>query len=121
MPTPTATPGTDFGNSSAACYVEHPWSLLDACVNPQLAGATGGSDALFGLMLGMSILVPMWLADDEGRLAAPAVLLILLGGSLLPMLPGNMRGAAWTLIILGVAAAIAVVANRFVLNPGVRP
>lgn len=121
MPTPTATPGTDFANSTASCYVNNTWSTLNSCVFPDLAGATGGSDALFGLMLGMSILVPMYVADDESRLGPPAVLLILLGGSLLPMLPGNMRGAAWTVIILGVTAGIAVVANRYVLNVGVKP
>ena len=118
---PTTTPGTDFGNSTVSCYIDQKWSLLEQCVFPGLASAVGGSDALFGLFLGAGILVPMWVADDEGRLGPPAVLLILLGGSLLPMLPGNMRGAAWTVIILGVAAAIAVVANRYVLDVGVRP
>jgi len=110
----------DFTNSSAACYVENPWGLLESCVFPDLAAGLGGSDALFGLLLGAGIVVPMWLADPEGRLAAPSVLLILVGGGLLQMLPAGMRGAAWTLIILGVTAAIGVIAKRYVLNPGVR-
>jgi len=110
----------EFSNSDAACYLDHPWNILKSCLFPQIGAGTGGSQALFGLLLGAGIVIPMWLADPESRIAAPTVLLILIGGALLPALPGNMRGAAWTLIILGMTAAIGVLAKRFILNPGVR-
>lgn len=88
-----------------------------SCVLGDLTAAAGG-EPLFGLFIFGVILFGNYLAGNGG-VETPAVLTILLGGVLIPMLPGEYQAIAGTLILLGVAAGFFAVLQRYVLNPSV--
>jgi hypothetical protein len=90
--------------------------LLDAVLN-SLTAATGG-EALLGILFGGMIVVSFYVAGGRD-LAAPTVLTILLGSVLIPMLPGQYQQIGLSLIIVGIAAGIMAIANRYVLRLGV--
>lgn len=114
----TATPTVEspsFQGSDIGCFAENPMSVLDSCVFPQLAGATAGSEQLFGLLLVTLILGLTWYST--GSIGATAGILILLGGAMMPMLPGSYRSLAWSVLVVGLAAAFLALAQRYVLDP----
>jgi len=81
------------------------------CIFSDLAAATGG-EALFGLFLGGVLLTAFYIASN-GSIAVPALVLMLTGAVLVPMLPGNVSGIAGTIIILGLAAAVFAALRRY--------
>jgi len=101
-------------------------NLKDALNNPgemtqwaidNIFAALGG-EALGGTLIGGSILVSLYLAGSRS-FATPAVVLILFGGVLLPMLPGGLAQVASTVMLLGLVAAILAVAERYFINTSV--
>jgi len=92
---------------------------LFKCMMSDFAGAAGG-EPTFGVLVGGTTLVAFWVASPRQSLATPAALLILLGSLLIPMLPGGLQEMAWSMIIVGLAGGLIAVAQRYVLNPGVR-
>jgi len=84
------------------------------CVFGQFATATGGS-ALFGLLIGGTVLTGFWIAGD-GDLAVPTVFLILFGALLSSSLPAQYRSMALGLVVVGVMAALYAVLKRYVLS-----
>lgn len=97
------------------CYVSAGDRL--SCVYNDFAAATGSS-AVFGLILGGVLMVAMYNASD-GSLIVPAVVLILLGGFLVPILPAAVSGISGSIVILGLAAAVFAGLRRYALE-GVR-
>jgi hypothetical protein len=91
-------------------------NLLEAVLN-DLTAATGG-EALFGILVGGAILLAFYIGGDRD-LATPTVLTILLGSVLIPMLPGQYQQIGLSVIIVGIAAGIMAIANRYVLRLGV--
>lgn len=74
-------------------------------------------DAVFGLIAGGAILLGLYYAGD-GSLATPTVVLILLGGILIPMLAAGYGGLAMTLTVIGIAAGFWGLFRRYILTPG---
>jgi hypothetical protein len=106
----------DFASSDIGCFAEHKFSLLEQCVFPQLAGATAGSGALFGLLFSTVLLGSVWYATDQST-GAVAGILILFGGALMNMLPGSYRSMAWSIIFIGIAGVFLAIGQRYVLDP----
>lgn len=98
--------------SDLSCYVSQGDRLQ--CAFTDFAAATSG-EAVFGLLLGGSLLASFYVASD-GSIAVPAVLLTLLGGVLIPILPGQLAGIAGTIIIMGLAAGIFAGLRRYTLE-----
>jgi hypothetical protein len=87
-----------------------------ACMVADLAAATGG-ELNFGLVVGGMLMLAMYIAGD-GEIATPAVLMLLLGGILTPILPGGVRQVATGLMLMAVVGGAFVVARRYVLQVG---
>jgi hypothetical protein len=90
--------------------------LLSA-VLADLTAATGG-EALFGVLVGGLIVTSFYVGGDRD-LATPTVLTIILGSVLIPMLPASYQQLGISLIIVGIAAGIMALANRYILRLGV--
>jgi hypothetical protein len=99
---------------STSCYTSNPWNLLGECVLPQVVAAVG-SEQMFGLLLGGSLIAGLWLAGD-GDLATPAAVTVLVGGVLFPILPGGYLGIARTVAFLGLVAVILAVLEKYYLE-----
>lgn len=99
---PTATPPPANPDDALGCWTSNPQSLVDSCILPQMVGAFGGS-ALFGLLLAGTVLGTLWIAGDMD-IVPPAVMLILFGGILFPILPAGYRGMAYSILVVSVAA-----------------
>lgn len=97
--TPPMQPDDTLG-----CFTQNPQDLLSACVLPAVVESAGGQ-ALFGLILTGTILGTMWLAGS-GDIVAPAVILVLFGGTLIPILPPQYRTLAYSIIIIAGTAAL---------------
>jgi hypothetical protein len=97
--------------SALECYVSQGDRL--ACAFEDFAVATSG-EAMFGLLLGGSLLLSFYVASD-GSVAVPAVILTLTGAFLVPILPGQVAGIAGTVIIMGLAAGIFAGLRRYAL------
>jgi hypothetical protein len=87
--------------------------LLEAALN-DLAAAVGG-DAVFGLLVGGTLILAFYLASSGG-LATPAVLTALVGGLMIPVLPAGMQRIAQVIIFLGLVAALLAGLDRWVDN-----
>jgi len=81
-----------------------------------LVGAVGG-EPMFGLMLVAVPLFSFWIAGKRD-IAAPAVILALIGGAAIPLLPGNYQTIATTVMIFAFVSALLGLARRYVLSPG---
>lgn len=91
-----------FGGSALTC-------LLD-----QLVAATGG-EALFGFLLGTLIFGVFWVASG-GDIATPTVALVLSGTVLIGMVPGQFQEIAYAVVLVGLAAAVWQVLQKYVLS-----
>lgn len=83
--------------------------LLDTIVS-----AFGG-EAMFGLLLGAVIFLAFYVASN-GDLATPTVALILTGTVTVSMVPGNYGEIAYGIVVIGLAAALWQVMQKYVLS-----
>ena len=93
--------------------LNNPGSMLDWAISNIYASL--GGEALGGVFIGGAILISLYLAGSRS-FATPAVVLILFGGILVPMLPGGMAQVATTIMLLGMVAAILAVAERYFIR-----
>lgn len=100
-------------------YTSDAGGFLDASVS-DLVAALGGW-GLFGLLIGGAILYASWEASPDRSLALPSALTVLLGGIMIPVLPGNYQQLAMPIIIVGLAAGFVAVGQRYVLRGGPMP
>jgi hypothetical protein len=70
-------------------------------------------EPLLGSILGGSIILGFYISTDN--IIMPSVVTLLLGGVLLPVLPGSLINVARTIIILGLATGFLAVARRYLL------
>jgi hypothetical protein len=84
------------------------------CVLDQLVAATGG-EALLGLLAGGVVFVVFWIAG-RGDLATPTVALVLSGTVLIAMVPGGYQQIAGGVVLIGLAAALFQVLQKYVLS-----
>lgn len=84
------------------------------CLLEQLVSAFGG-EALFGVLAAAVIFTVFYIAS-EGDLATPTVALILTGTVFVGMLPGRYNTIAYSVVVIGLAAAVWQVAKQYVLS-----
>jgi len=69
-------------------------------------------------LVGGTILYASWEANPDRSLALPGALTVLLGGVMLPTLPGNYQQLAVPIITVGLAAGFVAVGKKYVLPGG---
>lgn len=68
-------------------------------------------EATFALFVVAIVVLPTYARTQ--RVTLPAIALVLFSGPLIPMLPGNLVGAAWNIMWLSLAVAIIGLVNFF--------
>jgi hypothetical protein len=70
----------------------------------------------FGLIVGAGLWAALYLASG-GESSTPTVVVMLLGTIMFPALPAQFTGVAWSILVLGAAAALLQVLQRYLLDP----
>jgi len=81
------------------------------------ADVAGDNEPTIGLLLAGVLLVSLYVAGD-GTVAVPSVVTILLGSSLIPLLPAQYVTLAYTVVVVGITVAVFAAYQRFVLQGG---
>lgn len=105
----------DIEESNLGCFVD-PNAPMTECFTEGLFAA-GPSPSLIGLMLSGALLTSLYIAGD-GDAVVPAVITILLGGAMVPILPPQYVTLAYTVAVVGTAVAIFAAWNRFTSPTG---
>jgi hypothetical protein len=79
-----------------------------------LVWAAGG-EATFGVIVGGSIILAMWIAGD-GDLSMPSVITVLFGGILFPILPPTYLTIARVVTFVGLTAGVLAAGEKFYLE-----
>jgi hypothetical protein len=102
------------GHPDISCYSAG--GDLLTCVLGDIVASLG--EPLFGLLIGGTALASIYAAGGRD-IATPAVLVILFGGIMIPVLPGQYQTLAGSIMLVGFAAGLFGVAREYFLNPGV--
>lgn len=73
--------------------------------------AASVGESTFALFIVAIVVLPIY--ARSGRVTLPAIALMLFSGPLIPILPGNLVGAAWAIMWLSLAAAVLGLVNFF--------
>jgi len=87
--------------------------LVEAALS-DIVGAVGG-EATFGALVGGTVVTSFWLAGD-GDLATPAVLTVLIGVLMFPLLPAGLLGVARVISFIGLVAGILAALEKYALE-----
>jgi hypothetical protein len=101
----------NLNDSAVRCFAQGTEGDLLGCVLDGLFAA-GPSPALMGLLLSGVLVTSLYVAGD-GTVAVPAVVTILLGSVLVPLLPPQYVSLAYTVVVIGVTAAAFAAYSRF--------
>ena len=106
---------TQLNDSAVGCFAQGTEGDLTACVLDGVFAA-GPSPSLIGLLLAGMLVGSLYIAGD-GTIAVPAVVTILLGSVLVPLLPPQYVTLAYTVVVIGITAAGFAAYSRFT-SPG---
>lgn len=99
------------------CYTANPRGM-HWCAFADLTAAFGG-EGLFGLVVAGGVYLGGYKVAD-GDLVVPSVVLLLLGGLLVPSLPAQYQTFALTLMFAGSVVAVMQLLAKYVFSPSVR-
>ena len=99
---------------SSSCYFSG--DALTCLIDQQVAAF--GGEALFGLLLGSAIFGAFYIASG-GDMATPTVALILTGTVIIGMLPASYQSIAYSVVLIGLAAALWQVFKQYILSGSV--
>jgi len=105
-----------LNESSLSCFAAGTEGDLGQCVLDGVFGA-GPAPSLMGLLMGGTLLASLYIAGD-GTVVVPSVVTILLGSALVPILPAQYVGFAYTVVVLGIAVAAYAAWVRFTHQGG---
>lgn len=105
-----------LNESAVSCFAQGTEGSMSQCVLDGVFSA-GPSPALIGLGISGVMLSSFYIASDQS-IVVPAVLLILFGSILVGMLPAQFVGLAYTLVVVGIAAAVFSAWVRFTAAGG---
>jgi len=105
-----------LNDSAVSCFAQATNGTMSDCVLQTTFNA-GPSPTLIGLGIGGVLLGSFYIAGDRSILV-PAVMLILFGSILIGMLPAQFVTLAYTLVVLGIGAAVFNVWTRFTAAGG---
>jgi len=94
---------TTLNETSLGCYAQGVEGDLTQCTLDATLGA-GPAPGLIGLMMAGTIMTSLYIAGN-GSIVVPAVVTILFGSVLVPVLPPQFQTLAYTVVVIGVAAA----------------
>jgi hypothetical protein len=110
-------PSLEGGDGSTlGCFAEGTEGDMTQCVVDSVFSA-GPAPGLMGLVMGATVLSSLYVAGD-GSISVPAVVTILLGAVLIPVLPAQFETLAYTVVVIGVATAIFAAYTRFTHRGG---
>lgn len=84
------------------------------CLFQPVTGLVG--EATFGVLVGVGLWAALYLAGG-GRTTTPTVVCILVATILFPALPSGFAGIAWSVLLVGAAAALLQGMQKYVLSP----
>jgi len=99
------------------CYTDNP-RTMQWCALEDITAAFGGQ-GLFGLAVASLVFVGGYTVTD-GDIVTPGVVLLLLGGILVPSLPGQYQTLALTLMFAGAVGAVMQLLEKYVFGASVR-
>ena len=105
----------NLNDSAVGCFAQGTEGDLTACVLDGLFAA-GPSPSLIGLLMAGMLVGSLYIAGD-GTVAVPAVVTILLGSILVPLLPPQYVSLAYTVVVIGGTVAAFAAYSRFT-SPG---
>jgi len=106
-----ALQSSNLNESSLGCFANGSRGNATQCVIDGTFSA-GPSPALIGLLIAGTLLVSLHIAGD-GTVVVPAVVTILFGGALVPLLPPQFVTLAWSVMVIGTTVAIFAATVRF--------
>lgn len=98
------------------CYTNNPRSML-TCALDDITAAFGGQ-GLFGLTVAGLVFIGGYIITD-GDIVVPSVMLLLLGGILIPGLPAQYQTLALTLMFAGGVGAVMQLLGKYVFSASV--
>jgi len=101
----------NLNDSAVGCFAQGTEGDLTACVLDGLFAA-GPSPSLIGLLMAGMLVGSLYIAGD-GTVAVPAVVTILLGSIMVPLLPPQYVSLAYTVVVIGITAAAFAAYSRF--------
>jgi len=107
--------GPDIEESELGCFLDESTEMTDCLVDG--AFAAGPAPSLMGLLMGGTLITSLYVAGD-GSTVVPAVVTILLGSVLVPILPPQYVGFAYTVVVLGITVAAFSAWTRFTHQGG---
>jgi len=105
---------TALNETAVGCFAEGSSGDLTGCVLEGVFNA-GPSPEIMGFLLGSMLLTSLYLAGD-GTVVVPAVAMILFGSILVPLLPGQFRGLAYMVVVIGITVAAFYGYQRFAMR-----
>ena len=102
-------------DNTLGCFAEGAGSATDCVIDGLFAA--GPAPSLIGLLLGGTLISSLYIAGD-GTVTVPAVVTILLGSVLVPLLPPQYVTLAYTVVVLGVTVAAFAAWTRFTHQGG---
>ena len=105
----------DIEDSDVGCFVDETTTMTE-CVTEGIFSA-GPSPSLIGLILSGTLLTSLYLAGN-GTIIVPAVITILLGSAMVPLLPAQFVTLAYTVVAVGLTAATFSLWVRFTSRGG---
>jgi len=98
------------------CYTSSPREM-HWCALADITAAFGGQ-GLFGLALSALVFLGGYIITD-GDIVTPSIVLLLLGGILIPSLPTQYQMLALTLMFAGGVGAVMQLLGKYVFGPSV--
>lgn len=111
-----APPPDEIQDSPIGCFAEGADSGVYECVIDGMFTA-GPAPELMGLLLGGTLLTSLYIAG-KGTVSVPAVVTILVGAVLVPLLPAQYVTLAYTVVVMGIVVALFAMWTRFTHQGG---
>ena len=108
--------GADLNESTIGCFAQGTEGDMTACVVDGVFAA-GPAPGLMGLVLAGTLITSLYIAGN-GNAVVPAVVTILLGSVMVPLLPPQFTSAAYAVVVVGVTVAAFAVWTRFTHQGG---
>ena len=107
--------GPDIEESDLGCFLDENTEMTECLIESVFAA--GPAPSLMGLLMGGTLITSLYVAGD-GSTVVPAVVTILFGSVLVPILPAQYVGFAYTVVVLGITVAAFSAWTRFTHQGG---
>jgi len=108
--------GDAIEDTAVECFTDGQQGEITQCV-VDATFAAGPAPSLVGLLLGGSVITSLYIAGN-GDVTVPAVVTILLGAAMVPLLPAQFTTLAYTVVVIGITAAAFAAWTRFTHQGG---